>query len=137
METDKNLVGNKLIEDAIEVMYKNMNDLNFAKLLETIRARMKDGGHLVIAVKPSEETNNLELRPVTTDGKQWIAAFTSFEEEIKRKDAIVSGFTAEIGKLFDIILGSDAVNGLIINPWDKAIKLDKRVIKIVKGQSIE
>lgn len=131
MEKDKNLLGNKLIEDAISDMYKNMSDERLAKVLTTIRSRMMDGGHLVVAVKPSE-TEGLELRPVRLqDGTKWFAAFTSMDEEIKRQDTFISGFTAEISMLFNTALQVDEVSGIIINPWDKALKLDKQLIRLL------
>lgn len=127
-------MGNKLIEDAVREMYKALNEDKLAKVLTLIRKRMTDGGHFVVAVKAGD-SGSLELRPVTTpDGSKWFAAFTGFEEELKKNDEIVSGFTAEISKLFDITLASDNISGIIINPWDKAVKLDKNMIMLIKGQ---
>lgn len=134
MEKDKNLLGNKIIEDAISAMYKNMSDEKLASVLMSIRTRMKDGGHLVVAVKPSQN-GSLELRPVRlADGTKWFAAFTSMDEEIKRQDQFVSGFSAEISMLFKTALEVSEVNGIIINPWDKAIKLDKETIRLIGGE---
>ncbi len=133
MKTDKSLTGNKLIEDAAKKMYTSLTEENLAKVLTAVRSQMKKGAHFVVAVKAGNE-NALELRPVTTpDGSRWFAAFTGFEEELKKSDEIVSGFTAEISKLFDIALASDNISGVIINPWDKAVKLDKTMIKLIKG----
>lgn len=133
MKQDKSLIGNKLIEDGIKKMYKNLTDENLAAVLTTIRKRMNDSGHFVVAVKAGEE-NRFELRPVTTpDGNKWFAAFTSFDEELKKTDGVVSGFTAEISRLFDTALASDEINGIILNPWDKALKLDKTTISLIKG----
>lgn len=131
MEKDKNLLGNKLIEDAISDMYKHMSDERLAKVLSVIRDRMKDGGHLVVAVKP-DDANRLELRLISMqDGTKWFAAFTSMEEEIKRQTDFVSGFTADISQLFTMALQTDEVKGVMLNPWDKAIKLDKEVINLM------
>jgi len=133
MKQDKTLTGNKLIEDAVKKMYRTLNDENLAAVLTVIRKRMNDGGHFVVAVKAGTE-NRFELRPVTTpDGNKWFAAFTSFDEELKRTEGVVSGFTAEISKLFDIALASDEINGIILNPWDKALKMDKTTIRLVRG----
>lgn len=135
MEADKNLQGNEILEEKIIKMYENLTDRTYADALEAVRERMKAGGHLVVAVRPAG-VGGLELRPVSTpDGISWIAAFTGLEEEIKKKDAIMSGFTAEISKLFDMVLESENINGLIINPWDKALKLDKRIIRLIKGNN--
>lgn len=133
MKQDKTLIGNKLIEDAIKKMYTTLTDENLAAVLTVIRKRMKDGGHFVVAVKAGEESR-FELRPVTTpDGNRWFAAFTSFDEELKKTDGVVSGFTAEISKLFETALASDEIQGIILNPWDKALKMDKTTIKLITG----
>lgn len=132
MEKDKNLLGNKRIEDAISAMYRNLNDEKLAKVLYVIRDRVKEKGHLVVAVKPGNN-QAMELRTVATpDGKKWFAAFTSIDEELKKKDEVVSGFTAEMAALFDITLNTEEVCGIIINPWDQALKLSKELVKLVK-----
>lgn len=130
MEKDKNLRGSKLIEDAIDVMYQDMTDENLAKVVYVLRDRIKDSGHLIVAVKPG--MNSLEPRTVKTpDGKSWFAAFTSFDEELKKKDDMVSGFTAEMTKLFGLALEADGIEGVIVNPWDKALKLNKELLELV------
>lgn len=132
MEKDKNLQGNKLIEDSIAEMYQHKSDEQLAKVLSIIRTRMMDEGHFVVAVKPGDE-GNLEVRLISMpDGTKWFAAFTSMEEEIKRQTDYVSGFTAKISQLFDMALTSEEVEGVLLNPWDKAIRLDKEVIKIIR-----
>lgn len=129
MEKDKNLLGNKRIEDAIAKMYQNLTDETLTKVLYVIRDRIKEMGHLIVAVKPGN--NGLELRTVTTpDGLKWFAAFTSFDEEMKKKEDMVSGFTAEISSLFDTALNAKDICGIIINPWDKALKLSKELIEL-------
>ncbi|MCQ2508580.1 MAG: SseB family protein, partial [Dorea sp.] len=131
MEKDKNLLGNELIEDAIAAMYKNLTDEKLARVFSVLRNRMLDGGHLIVSVKAGEN-NRLELRPVVTgDGKTWFAAYTKFDEELKARDPIHSGFTAEISKLFAITLQTEEVDGIIINPWGKALKLDKNMIRLI------
>lgn len=133
MEKDKNLLGNKRIEDAIADMYKNLTDEKLAKVLYTIRDRAKEHGHLVVAVKPGN-ANGLELRTVvTSDGAKWFAAFTSIDQELKRKDEIVSGFTAEIAALFNMAMKEKNISGVIINPWDQALKLTKAHIALIES----
>ena len=129
MEKDKNLLGNKRIEDAITKMYQNLTDENLSNVLYVIRDRIKENGHLIVAVKPGN--NGLEMRTVVSpDGMKWFAAFTSFDEELKKKEDMVSGFTAEISSLLDITLDAKDVSGIIINPWDKALKLSKELIEL-------
>ncbi len=133
MKTDKCLIGNKRIEDAISEMYDNMSDEKLAKVFTVIRERIAEEGHLVVAVKAGAN-GVIELRPVkTSDGKQWFAAFTSFDEQMKMKSGVMSQFTVEIAKLFDMVLQSEEIDGIMINPWDKAIKLDKNMIRLIAG----
>ena len=131
MEKDKNLLGNKRIEDAIADMYKDLTDENLTKVIYIIRERIKENGHFVVAVKPGND-HGLVLRTVSTqDGNKWFAAFTSLEEEIKKKEDIVSGFTAEMSSLFEMTLNSNEICGIIINPWDKALKLTKELVSLL------
>lgn len=131
MKQDSSLTGNKLIKESIIKMYKNLTDENLAAVLTVIRKRSNEGGHFVVAVKAGDK-NTFELRPVVTpDGGKWFAAFTDFDEELKKTDEVVSGFTAEISKLFDVALSSDEIRGVILNPWDKALKLDKTMIRLI------
>lgn len=133
MEKDINLKGNDKIEESLRTLKKDLTDENLTRTLSLIRKRMKKNGHLVVAVKTSA-SGNVELRTLkTSDGKQWFAAFTSFEEQNRGGDNIKSGFTAEIEKIFDICLQTTDVEGIIINPWNLSIKLDKTLISIVKG----
>lgn len=137
MEKDKNLLGNKRIEDAILGMYKNKSEETLAKVVFVFRDRIKEDGHLVVAVRPDAE-EELKLRTVSTpDGKRWFAAFTSLDEELKKKDEFVSGFTAGIDRLFDIALGTEEVSGIIINPWDKALRMSKLLIELIKSDKGE
>ncbi len=136
LEKDKNLLGNFKIEDAIAAMYKNLTAERLAKVIYVIRERMQEGGHLVVAVKPGSE-QGLELRTVATpDGQKWFAAFTGMDEELKKKQEFVSGFTAEIEKLIAITMGSAEVCGLIINPWERPLKLTKEHLGLILSKTV-
>ena len=69
----------------------------------------------------------------TADGKAWWAAFTSFEEELKGGGSVKSTFLADIDKLFASALTVPEIAGVIINPWNRTIQLDKNLIQIVEG----
>ena len=62
-------------------------------------------------------------------------AFTGFEEQLKGSNAVMSAFTAEIKKLFQITLESEGIEGLILNPWNCTIMLDKQLIRIIMGNN--
>ncbi len=59
-------------------------------------------------------------------------AFTSFEEELKGADNVKSTFLADIEKIFEAALSVPQIKGIIINPWNRTIMLDKKLIKIIK-----
>ena len=77
----------------------------------------------------------MKLQTVRTpDGKIWWSAFTSFEEELKGADNIKSTFLTDIDKLLNSALQVDEISGIIINPWNKTLMIDKELIKIIIGK---
>lgn len=131
MNQDEQLIGNNLIEEKISIMYKSLTDENLFEVVKIIRKRISEEGHFVVAVKATEGTN-LSLRPVRDNNdKLWFTAFTSFDEALKGKDPIVSGFTSDIKKLFEIARNSEEVDGVMLNPWGQAMKIDKNLIDII------
>ena len=93
---------------------------------------MKEGGQLIIAVEPDPAQAQMKLQTVRTpDGKIWWSAFTSFEEELKGADQVKSTFLSEIGRMFEAALTVSEIAGIIINPWNRTIMLDKHLIRII------
>lgn len=136
MKKDETLEGNEIITAALNDMYDSLTDENLARVLTAIRSRMNEKGHFVVAVSAGQNNTSFDLRPVSTpDGKRWFAAFTDFDEELKKTDSVVSGFTAEISGIFRTALASEGISGVIINPWDKALKLDRNLIRVIRGNS--
>jgi len=70
----------------------------------------------------------------TEDGGIWWSAFTSFDEELKGADSIKSAFLTDIGRLFHTALEAAEIKGIIINPWNRTIMLDRELINIILGQ---
>lgn len=133
MEKDKNLRGNDSIEKSIIELKKSMTDENLTHTLSLLRKRMKENGHFVVAVKVAAN-GNMELRTVkTADGKEWFAVYTSFEEQNQGGDNIKSAFTAEMAQIFHICLQTTNVEGLLLNPWNLSLKMDKSIISLVMG----
>ena len=101
---DNELTGNELIENAIEALQKKPSEEMLAHTLTVIRRRMNDNGQLIIAVEPpmpgypsehgkisSQQGYGLKLKAVkTADEKLWWTAFTSFDEEVKGADSVMS-----------------------------------------------
>ena len=70
----------------------------------------------------------------TSDGKQWWSAFTGFEEELKGSGSVMSTFLTEIRKLFESALSVNEIKGIILNPWNRTLMLDKTLLRIILGK---
>ena len=114
-KVDKGLQGNEKIEEAIAILQSQSTPELLAHTLTVIRRRMN-----VQAVK-------------TSDGKNWWVAFTGFDEELKGGDSVKSTFLTDMDKLFQSALTVDEIEGVIINPWNRTIMLNKRLISIILG----
>lgn len=131
---DEGLQGNEMIEQAVLALQREPTQEQLAHTLTVLRRRMKAQGQLVAAVEPNLSGAPLQLRTVqTTDGARWWYAFTSFEQEMKGAEAVQSTFLVEIEKLFDAALTVPEISGVILNPWDRTLQLDKNLIRIIKG----
>ncbi len=129
---DEGLKGNEKIEDAIAALQSNATEELLAHTLTVIRRRMKESGQLIVAVEPSVEGTQMNLQTVkTSDGAIWWSAFTSFEEELKGADQIKSTFLTDIDKLFQTVLSVPEIKGVILNPWNRTLMLDKHLIEII------
>lgn len=135
--TDEGLQGNEKIEQAIVGLQQEATQEMLAHTLTVIRRRMRENGQFIIAVEPPKGDGQIQLQAVKTDdGKQWWAAFTGFEEELKGGDSVKSTFLTDIEKLFESALTVDEIEGVIINPWNRTIMLNKRLISIILGKNI-
>jgi len=133
-KVDKGLQGNEKIEEAIAILQSQSTPELLAHTLTVIRRRMKEQGQLIIAVEPSPLSNEMNVQAVkTSDGKNWWVAFTGFDEELKGGDSVKSTFLTDMDKLFQSALTVDEIEGVIINPWNRTIMLNKRLISIILG----
>lgn len=136
-QLDKALQGNEKIETAIAALQKEATEEMLAHALTVIRRRMKEQAQLIIAVDPPKGDGKINLQAIqTSDGKQWWAAFTSFDEELKGSNQIMSTFTADIDKIFQSALQEPSIEGVIINPWNRTIMLNKALINIILGNTL-
>ena len=132
---DETLQGNKKIEVAIQALQKEATQEQLAHTLTVIRRRMKDSGQVIVAVEPSIGTTQMNLKTLqTSDGANWWYAFTSFNEEMKGADSVKSTFLVDIDKLFDAALTVPEIKGVILNPWNRTLMLDKGLIRIIKPE---
>lgn len=135
MELDKGLQGNETIEEAILALQEQTSQEMLAHALTVVRRRMKEGGQLIVAVDPPKVSGQMEVQILKTqDGRTWWAAFTSFEEEMKGSGAVMSIFMADIRQLFEAAASEEMICGIIINPWNRTLMLNKALIRIVLGK---
>ena len=134
-KVDEGLQGNEKIEDAILGLQKESTKEMLAHTLSVIRRRMKEEGQLILAVEPSV-AEELKIQAVkTADGKKWWSAFTSFEEELKGSDRVMSTFLTAIEPLFQSAVQVNEIEGIILNPWNRTIMLDKTLLRLILGES--
>lgn len=135
MALDKGLQGNETIEEAILALQEQTSQEMLAHALTVVRRRMKEGGQLIVAVDPPKVSGQMEVQILKTqDGRTWWAAFTSFEEEMKGSGAVMSTFMADIRQLFEAAASEETICGIIINPWNRTLMLNKALIRIVLGK---
>ena len=126
--TDKTLQGNDKIESAIAALQHEPSQEMLAHVLTVIRRRMNEHGELIIAIDPSSAASGLQIQAIQTDdGRKWWAAFTSFDEELK-------GSGSDMKQLFNSAITTDNIQGIIINPWNRTIMLDKVLLRIILGE---
>ena len=133
-KVDEGLQGNEKIEDAILGLHKESTKEMLAHTLSVIRRRMKEKGQVILAVEPPKGLEQIQIQAVqTSDGQSWWTAFTSFEEELKGGDSVKSTFLTDIDKLFETVLQVEGIQGIILNPWNRTIILDKNLIRVILG----
>lgn len=134
LTTDEGLQGNEKIETAIAALQQEATEEMLAHTLTVIRRRMRENGQLIVAVEPPEGNAQVKIQAVKTeDGAQWWAVFTSFEEEVKGSGSVMSTFLADMHQLFTAALPVDEIKGIIINPWNRTLMLDKNLLHIILG----
>lgn len=133
-KVDEGLQGNEKIEEAILGLQTESTQEMLAHTLTVIRRRMKENGQVILAVEPPKGLEQIQIQAVqTSDGQNWWTAFTSFEEELKGGDSVKSTFLTDIDKLFETVLQVEKIQGIILNPWNRTIMLDKNLIRVILG----
>ncbi len=131
---DKGLQGNEQIEEAIAALQKQPTPEVLAHTLTVLRHRMKAAGELILAVEPDLSKDQMAIQTVTTsDGMHWWIAFSGFEEQAKGASGLQSTFMTKMDQLFQAALEEEKIAGVIINPWNRTIQLDKQLLSIILG----
>ena len=132
---DKGLQGNEKIEEAILALQQEPTEELLAHALTVVRRRMREQGQFILALETPGADEQLKVRAVKTDdGKLWGAAFTSFEEELKGSGSVMSTFLTDMEQLFRMSLTAEGIEGVILNPWNRTLMLDKQLIRIILGE---
>lgn len=129
---DSFLIGNEIIEKALAEANADMNHDTIMNLVHAIQQRMVADGHLLLPVEypDPEDPNTFQIRGLPNDeGELYMACFTS-EEELNKGEptAVVSHF---IDCFIEAVIDSDAVAGIIINPFGITARLPKGVLQII------
>ena len=133
-QVDEGLQGNEKVEMAIMALQQEPTGEMLAHALTVIRRRMRESGQLVLALEaPAGEMMQVQAIQ-TKDGQRWWAAFTGFEEELKGGGSVMSTFLTDMEQLFRKALLADEIQGVILNPWQKTLMLDKTLIRIILGE---
>lgn len=133
-QVDEGLQGNEKVEMAIMALQQEPTGEMLAHALTVIRRRMRESGQLILALEASVGEVMQVQAIQTKDGQRWWAAFTGFEEELKGSGSVMSTFLTDMEQLFRKALLEDEIQGVILNPWQKTLMLDKTLIRIILGE---
>ena len=144
--------GNELIENAINSLYENPDNDSFIDVVTSLCFRMKqDGCGMVPFVTVGEGMfsdldvhrlkegdtitldHDVRIRMDTVsegDGEEWLYIFTN-EDEIHKRSVPEVVMKIPFTDIFDIAVRSDQVAGVVINPFGKYFKADKKVIECI------
>ena len=128
---DAGLCGNEKIEEAIAALQQEATPEMLAHALTVIRKRVRENGQVIVAVEPPTGDGQIRLQAVKAGEGTWFAAFTGFEEELKGGDRVKSTFLTDMEQLFTMALQAEGIQGVILNPWNRTLMLDKTLIKIL------
>ena len=105
-----------------------------AHTLTVVRRRMRESGQLILALD-APAGDAMQVQAIQTkDGQRWWVAFTGFEEELKGSGSVMSTFLTDIEQLLRKALQEDGISGVILNPWQRTLMLDKTLIQIILGE---
>ena len=130
-QRDEGLKGNEKIEEAIAALQQEATPEMLAHALTVIRKRVRENGQVIVAVEPPTGDGQIRLQAVKAGEGTWFAAFIGFEEELKGGDRVKSTFLTDMEQLFTMALQADGIQGVILNPWNRTLMLDKTLIKIL------
>ena len=134
---DNNREKSPLIQNIVDTMDIFLGERswdNLTMVLEAVRNAMNEGEKLVIPIETppesSEPDDGIIMRTLPVEGeKQYVACFTSVEE--LEKGQPTDHFNADIKFFLDEVFMNPAAGGIIINPWNQGVMVDRELIELI------
>ena len=126
---DPFLAGNEIIEQAIKNYNVESTPKNLQTVLDVIRQRMHEDGHLMIPVSSSKSGEEFVFKMVQADdGNSWPVAFTTPNEYRKGEPSeILSHYISELLKS---CLRMNCP-GIMLNPWGESFTLTREMMEAI------
>lgn len=147
-------IGNASIEDMIQLLEKENNEANVYRLVRALEQNMEQNGQFFIPVLDIDQMEQppvslfeieelnlqeyfdpprpLEAVPRKVELFKGGFAFTAFtsREELNKGES--TKFTVmPIRSFFELALSDPATVGIVLNPWDVSVLLDKNILSLV------
>ena len=134
-EKDEGLKGNEWLEDCIRDLQEKPSVETLSVALTAVRKRMQAGGQFIVAVDASMG-QQLQIQAMEIEnGEKWIPVYSGFEEQMKSRQQVMSTFMADIRGILDMALAEPSLNGVLLNPYGRTLRLDKDLIRLIKGEA--
>ena len=122
------------IVDTMDIFLGERSWDNLTMVLEAVRNAMNEGEKLVIPIETppdaSEQDDGIIMRTLPVEGeKSYVACFTSVEE--LEKGQPTDHFDADIQTFLDEVFMNPSAGGIIINPWNQGIMIDRELIELI------
>ena len=131
---DEGLRGNEQIEEAIAALQQEPSQEMLAHTLTVIRRRMNENGQVIIAVEPPVGDRGTAGTGSPDRGRRELVGsiyrFRGRNAGGRRSDVYL---LTDMGHLFTSALEVEEISGIILNPWNRTLMLNKKLINIVLG----
>ena len=147
--------GNEELAAAMRTVHEDNSGEAFIKFLELLSKRIAEGGEFVLPVQmpqsmfdmlgdldhitigdtvTSDEEIRMKPQTVTdNDGGIWYAAFTDYNETKKGEGS--SSVNILLKEIVKMALENEDKKGLVLNPWENPVFLEKEMLKMVLDAS--
>ena len=144
-----------LLKDHTRYLISRLCRESFIRVLDLIVKRIAEQGEFVLPVQLSQSAfdmlgdlnkvkagdtlqaaEEIRMKPQTiidNDGRRWYVVFTDHNEACKGEAS--SSINQPMKDILEAALAAEDKEGLIINPWENPIVLDKSMLKMVLDAS--